>query len=134
MVTVTAVVGVDVTVSVTLSRVEVGMVEVMLKIGAVNVVVEVAVRFDGVTVWVVQMVEVPIDRYELQKGVAEDDLRTATTSLTAEQSMLGVAADGESDDPDLVIDVDAEILVLLNEDDDLVLDEVNCRLLVYEVL
>ncbi|KAH0147408.1 hypothetical protein KCU67_g11871, partial [Aureobasidium melanogenum] len=39
--------------------------------------------------------------------------------------MLGIAADGESDDPELVVDVDEEILVLLDEDDNLVLDEVD---------
>ncbi|KAG9522232.1 hypothetical protein KCV07_g3200, partial [Aureobasidium melanogenum] len=39
--------------------------------------------------------------------------------------MLGIAADGESDDPELVVDVDEEILVLLDKDDNLVLDEVD---------
>lgn len=133
MVTVTAIVGVDVTISVKLSRFEVGMVEVMLRSGAVDIVVEVAVRFDRVTVCVVQVVEVPIDRYELQKGAAEDASRTATTSLTAEQSMPGIAADGESDDPELVVEVDEETMVLLDEDDNLVLDEVDLRLLVYDI-
>ncbi|KAH0019743.1 hypothetical protein KCU78_g6686, partial [Aureobasidium melanogenum] len=39
--------------------------------------------------------------------------------------MLGIAADGESDDPELVVDVDEEIMVLLDEDDNSVFDEVD---------
>lgn len=87
------VVGVNVAVSVTLTKVEAGLIDVMLKTGAVDKDVAVTVRFDGVTVCVVQMVEVVRVKYELQKEVAGAASRTATMSSRARQLTPVVEAD-----------------------------------------
>lgn len=120
MVVVEIVVGVDVAVSVTLSKVEAGMIDVMFKTGAVDKIVEVTVTFDGVTVFVTHTVEVVMDRYELQKEVADDAFSTATTSLTAIQSTPAVEADVGSDDLEVMTDdaiTDKEADELVGTDD-----------------
>lgn len=114
------VVGVDVAVSVTPSKVEAGMIDVILKTGAVDKDVEVTVRFDGVTVLVTHMVEVAIDKYELQKEVADDAFSTATTSLTARQSTPAVEVDDGSEDLEVMTDdaiTDKEADKLVGTDD-----------------
>lgn len=88
MVEVVTVVGVVVAVCVMVNEVEVGTVVVAVAAGAVVREVDVAVKLGGVLVVVVQTVEVPIERYELQNGVAEDALSAVTTSLTARHSTL----------------------------------------------
>jgi hypothetical protein len=121
IVTVDVVVGVNVAVSVTLTKVEAGLINVMLKTGAVDKDVAVTVRFDGVIVLVVQTVEVVMDRYELQKEIAEDVPSTARTSSIAKQLTPIVEADDVSDGLDVMIDVDdADDVVTRGEDDLLV--------------
>ena len=75
-------VGVDVAVSVTLCQIESMMVDVILRMGAVDKDVEVTVRFGGITVLVTHMVEVDkadnltlLDRVGevFITGLAEDD-------------------------------------------------------------
>ena len=120
MVIVIKVVSVDVAVSVTLSKVEAGTIDVILKTGAVDKDVEVTVRFDGLTVLVTHVVEVVIDKYELQKEVADDASSTAATSLTARQSTSEVGADDGSDDLEVVTDdaiTDKEADELVETDD-----------------
>lgn len=113
------VVGVNVAVSVTLTNVEAGLIDVMLKTGAVDKDVAVTVRFDGVTVCVVQMVEVVRVKYELQKEVAENVPSTARTSSTAKQLAPIVEADDVSDGLDVMIEVDDADDVVTRDEDDL---------------
>jgi len=129
MVTVEVVVGVEVAVSVTLNKIEAGMIDVIPRIGAVEIAVEVTVRSDGVTVLVTHVVVVVIDRYELQKEVADDAFNTATTSLTARQSTMAVEVDDGSDELDVMTDdetteEEADELVDMDDPDDKVPEEV----------
>lgn len=81
-------VGANVTVFVTETRVEAPVVTVTVCKGAVTVDVLVVVKLEGVMVCVVEMVEVPMDKKELQKGVAEEAFRTDTTSETSRHALM----------------------------------------------